>query len=61
MYQVHAITLHQGPVQPLVIAIPFAKPAMSCLDFLTLHPLYLDWIGDLGLAQRELATGTEES
>ena len=28
---------HRTRVQPLVVAIPFAKPAISCLDFLSSH------------------------
>ncbi len=42
---------HCTRVQPLVVAIPFAKPAMSCLDFLSPHAHCPDQIGELGLAR----------
>ena len=42
---------HSTRAQPLVVAIPFAKPAMSCLDFLSPHAPCPDLIGELGLAR----------
>ena len=45
---------HSTRAQPLVVAIPFAKPAMSCFDFLSPHAPCPDLIGELGLRDEVL-------
>ena len=47
---IRVLQSHRTRVQPLVVAIPFAKPAMSCLDFISQHVPRLDRVGDLELA-----------
>ena len=34
---IRVLQSHRTRAQPLVVAIPFAKPAMLCLDFLSPH------------------------
>ena len=48
---IRVLQSHSTRAQPLVVAIPFAKPAMSCLDFLSPHAPCSDLIGELGLAR----------
>ena len=47
---IRVLQSHRTRAQPLVVAIPFAKPAMSCLDFISQHAPRLDRVGDLELA-----------
>ena len=50
---IRVLQSHSTRAQPLVVAIPFAKPAMSCLDCLSPHAPCPDRIGELGLAVRD--------